>query len=142
MSLGSTTAKQMDLSACYGSAHSSVWPAVVYLTLWNGNPGAATPGVELTLGVGNYARLAINNDDTQFLISGTTIVNAVDWAFTTASGNYSASYNYWAFMTLATGGVVLDCGPVTESDGVTLKTVTVEGGDQVIFPAGGLVIGA
>lgn len=141
MTLGSVTAKNLDLAACYGDSHSEAWPNQVWLALFDGNPASA--GTELGSD-GGYVRVGIFNDNDNFSVpSGGEITNEVDWVFPAASADYSSTFDYWALMTLETDGEILDCGPIVESDGTTpLTGGPLDPGDQVVFPAGSIVIAA
>ena len=135
MVLGSVTAKNLDLAACYGDSHSSAWPVTVYLALFVGDPTSG--GVELTVGTGGYDRLALDNDSFHFAApSGGSQANAMDFTFPACTGPWSGDADHWGYMSLPTAGDLLDCGalagPIT---GTALGIV-------VNFPAGSLVVSA
>jgi hypothetical protein len=130
MALGSTLAQNLALDACYGSSHASVWPATLYLRLYNGNP--MTGGTELT-GAGGYAPVAMVNDSTHWPnASGGQKSNGVTLAFPTSSGAWSSAATYF-WLTDGTGNL-LDGGPLTLSIAVT------GAGWNVQFPANSIQI--
>jgi hypothetical protein len=133
MPLGSTTAKNWALDACYGSNHSSVWPSTVYVALFNGNPSSG--GTELT-STGNYARVALTNNSTNFPDASSGFKsNGTDIAFPTSTGAYSASATYIGLYDNSAGGNLLDYGALS-------PTLTVSGASQTPkIPAGALQIG-
>lgn len=120
MTLGSVTARNRALSACYGDAHSSVWPATLYLAMFDGDP--LTTGVELTVGVGGYARLAIDNDSTNFAAPAAgSQANAAAFIFPPCTDAWSATATHWAYMDDPDAGDMHDVGeldvPFTTSAG-------------------------
>lgn len=139
MSLGSVSAKNLDLAACYGDSHSSAWPATVYLALFNSDPSVVSDPttVELT-STGGYVRVALTNSTASFAAPASgSQANAIDFALPASSAAYSASFSYWAYMSDATAGYVLDSGLITGGP----FTVTVPG-RIVVFVAGTLVVSA
>jgi hypothetical protein len=134
MALGSVTAKNRSLSACYGDAHSSVWPATLYLAMFDADP--LTTGVELTAGVGGYARLAIDNDSTNFAAPvGGAQANAADFIFPGCTDAWSGTATHWAYMDDPTDGEIHDCGPLD-------TPFTTSAGDVPTAAIGSLVVTA
>ena len=141
MSLGSVTARNLSLAACYGDGHSSAFPNTVYLAGFHGDP--ATTGVEMDPADGGYERLAVENDSTHFAApSAGSQANAIDFNMLPASDAWTDSVTHWAYMSLATAGDVLDCGLIVDADGNPAPFTVSTPGDQISFPAGSLVVTA
>jgi hypothetical protein len=139
MSLGSVTARNDSLASCYGDSHSPAWPDSLTLALYTGDP--ASGGTQLSTANG-YAPITVTNNSTSFAApSGGSIANAALFSTLPWSGTDSQTADHWAFLDGL--GNVLDCGPITQSDGVTPMTVGPFGpGDLVKFLPGALVITA
>jgi hypothetical protein len=129
--LGSTTGKNEDLDACYGSGHASNWPATVYLRLYSGNPMSG--GAELP-STGGYVAQTLTNNSTSFPnASAGQKSNGVAVTFT-ATGAWGAVATYWWFTD--SSGNLLDGGPLSAPVIVSVS------GTAVQFPIGSIVIAA
>lgn len=92
MTVGSVKAANMCLDASYGSNHSSVWPATVYLHLFANDPTAG--GSEIN--GGGYVPLAIPNDSTHWPNAmGGLKVNGEAENFALSTGAWSAPATFW-----------------------------------------------
>lgn len=95
MSLGSTKARNMSLDACYGDAHSSTWPATIWLHLFVSDPTQG--GIELT-SAGGYAPVSAANSTANFPdASGGQKTTATAMDFAASTGAWSGPADYWWF---------------------------------------------
>jgi hypothetical protein len=128
--LGSTTAQNEDLDACYGSGHASNWPATVTLRLYSANPMSG--GVEIP-STGGYAAVSITNNTTNFpAASGGQKSNGTAFTFPTSTAAWGAVATYWWFTDGS--GNLLDGGPLSA------PIVVAASGYVLTFPAGSIVI--
>lgn len=131
MSLGSVTAKDASLDACYGDNASSVWPSTVYLRLYNTNPTLG--GTELS--GGGYAAVAVtNNSDNWPDASAGQKMNGETFSFPTSTGAWSAAATY--FWLTDSDFNLLDGGPLS------VAVQVVDAGYLVEFPEGSVIITA
>lgn len=136
MPYGSVTAREFVLGSILGSARRSGAPATLYAALLR----QATPGdVATVLGTepdssGNYARVAIANEDAFWTITGADATNDVEIRWPAATGLWSITdpMNQLALYDNTSGGTCWLWVPMG-------TTVTVTGaGDQPVVPAGSL----
>ena len=122
MALGSTTAKNKALDACYGTARAATWPATLYLALYAADP--STGGAEIT--GGGYARVAVANTDANWAAAASgSKANAATFSFPTSTGAYSATANYWALISTASGaGDLYDTAALSSPLSVTAAGIT------------------
>jgi hypothetical protein len=128
--LGSVTAQNEDLDACYGSGHAASWPATISLRLYSANPMAG--GTELP-STGGYAAVSLTNNSTTFPnASGGQKSNGIAITFPTSTGAWGAVATYWWFTDGS--GNLLDGGPLSAHVVVTVS------GYSLVFPVGSIVI--
>jgi hypothetical protein len=128
--LGSVTAQNEDLDACYGSGHASNWPATVTMRLYSANPMSG--GTELP-STGGYAAVSLTNNSTTFPnASGGQKSNGVAVNFPSSSAAWGAVATFWWFTDGS--GNLLDGGPLSA------PVVVSAAGYVLSFPVGTIVI--
>lgn len=133
MAIGSDTWKNAALDSSYGSSHASMYPATVYLSLWDGDP-TTVGGVEAD--EPGYARVAITNNSTNWPnAAGGVKSNGTDITFPATTAGWSRVIDFWALMDGSTGTAeVMDYGMLAES--VTPTTP----GYIFVFPTGAITL--
>ncbi len=120
MALGSIKARNIALDANYGSTRSALWPATVYLHLYNLNP--LSGGLELTLGTGGYEPIAIANTNTSWnAASNGQKTNKATFAFAASTAAWSAPATWW-WLGDAAKGLTIPGIPTVTPEGTTGTT--------------------
>lgn len=78
------------MAAAFGSGHHSAFPSTYYLAFFNGDPDASGTEPNST---GNYARLAVTNNDTNWDTPSTgQAENLIDLYWPTSSAGYQSGH--------------------------------------------------
>ncbi len=118
--LGSTKSQNMSLDACYGSNHSAIWPADVYVHLFIGDPTSGSP--ELVVGTGGYAPIETVNTSTNWPDAvGGQKTNGATFAFPTSTAAWSGVPTYF-WLTDAATSLVAPQNPTITVVGTTGST--------------------
>lgn len=131
MPLGSDASKNAILDATLGPGQDASVPDPLYLALFNNDP--LSGGTELTIGTGNYQRVAVSAATWNDASAGAKGTNG-QIAFPTSTAAWSATATHAALMSASTGGIMWDAGALGAS-----ITVSASGTD-VLFPAGNIVV--
>jgi hypothetical protein len=132
MPLGSTFARDAVLNATLGATQHASIPPTFYLALFAGDPGAATPGVEVS-GPG-YARVPLPAASSWSPSSSGVKLSAADVSFPASTGAWLGTATHLSLMDAATGGNRWDTGPLGSA-------ITVSGAGTVItFLAGAITV--
>jgi len=116
MTLGSITARNAALDACYGGLHASNWPATLWVHLYGGNP--TTGGPELS-SAGGYAPTSFPNDDSGWSpATGGQKINASTPTFPVSTGAWSAAASYF-WLTDSESSLPAPSTPTVTPEGAT-----------------------
>lgn len=119
MSLGSVKARNMDLDADYGDAHSSVWPSTVWMHLFVSDPTQG--GIEL-LSVGGYAPVGVANTSANWPPAANgTKTNGAAITFPVSTGAWSGPADFW-WLTDVQAGLGVPATPTVTPTGATGTT--------------------
>lgn len=130
----SETAANAAISAIVGDANTI--GATLYLAASTTTPsetGGIISGVTEPSG-GGYARVAIDNDDTNWGVADGVGENLLPVAFPEATADWSGDVTHGVIFDASTGGNALWFGALTDAP------ITVETGGILTFPAGSITI--
>lgn len=111
MSLGSATAKNISLKACYGDTRGSDWPSTTTFRLYVGDPTAS--GVEVS--GGSYAGVSVANTTAAMGTPSGGSLGPISVAFPTASASWGTP-DHWA--NTDGSGNLLDTGAITSPQAI------------------------
>lgn len=129
MPYSSTAVLTGILKAIFGSSHTADFPGTLYYALFDGDPEAG--GVEPD-STGNYARVAVTNNNTNFSISGAVVSNLIAIVWPTSTSGYQTGHqvlSHWAIYDNSSGGNRLLSGKIMVSG--TAVTIVVNGSGLV-----------
>lgn len=111
MSLGSATAKNTSLSACYGDNRSSTWPSTTTFRLYVGDPTSG--GTEVS-GSG-YAGVAVANSTANMGTPSGGSLGPISVTFPAATGSWGTP-DHWA--NTDGSGNLLDTGAISSPQAI------------------------
>ena len=132
MPFGSNAIRLQALKGVFGDGAVSIGaPATLYVALLRSAIPATVLGTEPD-STGNYARVAVANDDDEFTFAAPALTNTneIRWPQTTGLYSITDPLNQWAIYDNNSGGNLVAFGELS-------PTVTVTGaGDEPVIPAG------
>lgn len=133
MALGSVTARNRALDACYGTAHATSWPGTLYIAFYDNDPTGT--GVEAS--GGGYGRIAVANTDANWpAASAGQKSNGVEFVTPASTGAWDRTVTWFAIIDSASGaGNLHDYGQLASSVTIPAANYTAR------FQVGTLVIG-
>lgn len=116
MAILDVVAQNAALDSSYGDDKGGKAPASVEVALFHGDPNV--DGVELTLGVGGYARAVLTNNTTNFPDAADGL-KPVPVAFADATDAFSDTVTHWQFYDHADGTTGWDNGKFANEINIT-----------------------
>lgn len=110
------------LDSIFGDDHATVWPNTLWLAMFNGDPNGA--GVEVTTMDTSYARVELDNDDTNFPPASGGIQALAEVAEWSGATDAWGPVSHWAFMDASVAGDVVFCGRLGGAAGIDVAADT------------------